>query len=192
MSQLWPWVTVAGLGALHGLNPATGWALAAARGVQSQDDAQARRALLPIALGHVASVMLVALAVAMFPAFDDVARLALQLGALMLLVALVLAHLKRGNRRFGVAGPTAGSSALVLWSFFMATMHGAGLMLVPALVPLCLSNSPAREITASGSFVLALAAVGVHMLAMLAMTAAVASGACGAARWCRRRARRAA
>ena len=45
----------------------------------------------------------------------------------------------------------AGHAALALWSFVMATAHGAGMMIVPALIPLCLGDSPAREITASGS-----------------------------------------
>ena len=51
-------------------------------------------------------------------------------------------------------------------------------MLVPALIPLCLGDGPAREITASNSLTLALAAVGVHMAAMLAVTGTIALGAC--------------
>ena len=34
MTDLWPWLTAAGAGALHGLHPAGGWALAAAWGVR--------------------------------------------------------------------------------------------------------------------------------------------------------------
>ena len=60
MASLWPWLAVAGVGALHGLNPATGWMFAAACGVRAEDRAQARRALLPIGVGHAASVALVA------------------------------------------------------------------------------------------------------------------------------------
>jgi len=67
-------------------------------------------------------------------------------------------------------------TGLALWSCLVASAHGSGLMLVPALVPLCLSAAPAREITASGSMLLALAAVAVHMAAMLAVTAALALG----------------
>jgi hypothetical protein len=51
-------------------------------------------------------------------------------------------------------------------------------MLVPALAPLCLADNPAREITASGSLVLALAAVGVHTAAMLVTTGVIATGVC--------------
>ena len=55
----WPWLAVAGVGALHGLNPANGWLLAAARATHSGDARDVRRALLPIALGHALSVALV-------------------------------------------------------------------------------------------------------------------------------------
>jgi hypothetical protein len=53
-----------------------------------------------------------------------------------------------------------------------------GLMLVPALIPLCLSDTSAREIAASGSMAMALAAVGVHTAAMLAVTGVIAVVAC--------------
>jgi hypothetical protein len=60
----------------------------------------------------------------------------------------------------------------------MASAQGAGLMLVPALVPLCLAGSPAREFSASGSLPLALTALGVHTAAMLAATGLIATGVC--------------
>jgi hypothetical protein len=52
----------------------------------------------------------------------------------------------------------------------MATAHGAGLMLVPALVPLCAS----MPIIGGGSLLVSLAAVAVHTLAMLTVTGLVA------------------
>ena len=64
MGAWWPWFAVAGLGALHGLHPASGWMWAAAWGLRSRDAAAAWRALLPIAIGHAASLGLVALAFA--------------------------------------------------------------------------------------------------------------------------------
>ena len=72
----------------------------------------------------------------------------------------------------------AGHAGIAMWSFLVATAHGAGTMLVPALVPLCLVGNPAREITASGSLVLALAAVGLHTAAMLLTTGLIAAGVC--------------
>lgn len=154
-ASLWPWLALAGAGALHGLNPATGWGLAACSG-------DARRALLPIALGHAAAVGGVAVLVAL--------GASLSTGQWLCSALLLLALLRRRAK-----------AGMALWSCLVASAHGSGLMLVPALVPLCLSASPAREITASGSLLLALAAVGVHMAAMLAVTAALGLG--GAKCW---------
>ena len=165
MASLWPWLAVAGVGALHGLNPATGWMFAAARGVRSRDRSQALRALLPIAVGHATSVALVAAMVAFGQSMD---RVVLQALAGALLVAAAVLHASR--RRAKKLQTRAGHVGLALWSFGMSTAHGAGLMLVPALIPLCMADTPAREITASGSLSLALAAVGVHTAAMLAAT----------------------
>ena len=173
MASLWPWLAVAGIGALHGLNPATGWMFAAAWGVRSRDRAQALRALMPIAAGHAASVALVAAAVALGVSMDGVVLQAMAGG---LLVAVAVHHL-RGRRAERRRAP-AGHAVLALWSFMMSTAHGAGLMLVPALIPLCMADAPAREITASGSLALALAAVGVHTAAMLAVTGLLATGFC--------------
>jgi hypothetical protein len=184
MASVWPWLVVAGVGALHGLNPATGWAFAAAWGVHARDRAQALRALIPIAVGHTASVALVAAAVALGVSMDGVVLQALAGG---LLVVVAMRHLLR--RRAMPARAPAKHLGLALWSFMMATGHGAGLMLVPALIPLCIADSPAREITASGSLALALAAVGVHTAAMLAVSGMVATVACRAvdsgSRWLR-------
>ena len=148
MASLWPWLAVAGVGALHGLNPATGWMFAAAWGVRSRDRAQALRALVPIALGHAASVALVAAAVAFGLSMDRVVLQALAGG---LLIVAALLHLS--GRTPQRARAPAGHAGLALWSFMMSTAHGAGLMLVPALIPLCLGDASAREIGASGSLV---------------------------------------
>lgn len=173
MASLWPWLAVAGVGALHGLNPATGWMWAAAWGVRSRDRAQALRALVPIALGHAASVALVAGAVALGLSMD---RRVLQAVAGGLLVVVAVIHLS--GRTPERARAPAGHVGLALWSFMMSTAHGAGLMLVPALIPLCVGDAAAGEIGALGPMMLALAAVGVHTAAMLAVTGLIATGIC--------------
>jgi len=173
MSSLWPWFVVAGVGALHGLNPATGWMLAAAWGMRSRDRTQALRALVPIAIGHTASVALVAGAVVWGVAMD---RVVLQVLTGGLFAVTVIAHLS--GRMPQVARVPAGHAGLALWSFMMSTVHGAGLMLVPALVPLCAGDASVLEITGSGPLTLAFAAAGLHMAAMLAVTGVVATGVC--------------
>jgi hypothetical protein len=176
MSDLWPWLAVAGLGAFHGLSPANGWMFAAAWGLRARDGAQAWRALMPIAIGHAASVAIVAGVVAQGLSMDR-ARVQGLAGALLVGAAVYRWLCGTGQRTTPIS-THAGHAGIALWSFLMATAHGAGLMLVPALVPLCLADSPAREITASGSLVLALAAVGVHTAAMLFTTGVIATGVC--------------
>jgi hypothetical protein len=195
MSSLWPWLALAGAGALHGLNPATGWLLAAGCGLRSGDSRHSLRALAPIATGHVASIAVVATAVALGFSMAEWTR------PLMGVVAVVfVAHFCCGFVRGGKVDTAhhaprstgriaTGRIGIALWSFVASTVHGSGMMLAPALVPLCLGDSPAREITASGSLPLALAAVAVHALAMLATLGLVAAGAVGgfarASRWCK-------
>jgi len=173
MASLWPWLAVAGVGALHGLNPASGWIWAAAWGLRSRDGAQPLRALVTIAVGHLASVALVAGAVLSGFALD---RGWLQAIAVGLCVLVVLVHLS--HRTPAVARATAGHAGLALWSFAMSTAHGAGLMLVPALAPLCLGGASAAAGSAPGALGLALAGLSVHTAAMLAVAGLLASGAC--------------
>ena len=169
MSGLWPWLAVAGAGALHGLNPATGWGLLAAAGVRAGAGAKAWRALAPIAAGHAAAVALVA-ALAALGLFAERGLLPWIAGGGAAIAAAVHVSGRLTGRVHRVAGP----AGLALWSLALGTLHGAGLMLVPALLPLCVSGGPAaRAITASGS--LALAAVALHLAAMLAVTATLAT-----------------
>ncbi|MGO4260992.1 hypothetical protein [Lysobacter sp. TAB13] len=183
METLWPWLTIAALGAMHGLSPANGWMFAAARGMHAGGGAQARRALLPIAIGHAVSVAVVVAAVAQGLLMNR-AWVQGAAGALLIGVALYRALRGGGSRApahgaFAARiGAHAGDAGIAAWSCLMATAHGAGLMLVPALVPICMSDTPAREITASGSVMLALAAVAVHLATMLLTTGTIAIGVC--------------
>ena len=173
MTNIWLWLSVAGMGALHGLNPASGWIFAAAWGVRSGDRRQALRALIPIALGHVASVGLVAGAVASGLSMDRGAMQTLVVG---LLVVVSIWHFS--DRKAKSMKVPTGHAGLALWSFMMSSAHGAGLMLVPMLMPLCTGNAMARETAASEPLILVLAAVGVHAAAMLAVTGVIAIGIC--------------
>lgn len=172
MAELWPWLSIAGLGALHGLNPTTGWMLAAAWGLRSHDRTQALRALWPIGLGHVASIALVVLLVL---GGLSVSRTLLQCTVGALLLVSVAAHLWRRTPK-AVRAP-AGQVGMALWSFLMSSLHGAGLMVVPALVPLCMTNTDSA-LDSSRPLFLALAAVGLHSAVMLLVTGLMALGLC--------------
>jgi hypothetical protein len=172
MKDLWPWLALAGLGAFHGLNPAMGWLFAVALGLNRKSRGAVLMALPPIALGHAVAIAVVAGTVVLVGVI--VPERLVAVGAGCLLVGWAAYHQFRGHRHRVRVGMTAGQVGLLLWSFLMATAHGAGLMIVPALIPLCLSASPMREITLSHTAVVSLAAVGVHTGAMLATTGLIA------------------
>jgi hypothetical protein len=172
MTQLWPWLMLAGLGAFHGLNPAMGWLFAVALGLHRNSRATVFWALPPIALGHALSIAIVAGAV-VFAGVMVSQRLVLA-GAGLLLIGWAVYHQVYGHRHRVRVGMRTGQIGLVLWSFLMATAHGAGLMLLPALFQLCLAPSQAQGIIPAGSLGMTLAAVGVHTAAMLAVTGVIA------------------
>jgi hypothetical protein len=171
MNDVWPWFAFAGLGAFHGLNPAMGWLFAVALGLHRQSRAIVAASLLPIAIGHAASVAAVAslLVIAGYLVPFSVA----QIGAGLLLLGWAAYHWRFGHRHRVRFGMQVGLLGLAAWSFLMATAHGAGLMLWPALMHTCLSGG-AGEMGGAGPVAAALAGVGIHTLAMAATTAIIA------------------
>jgi hypothetical protein len=172
VNELWPWLALAGLGAFHGINPAMGWLFAVALGLHRHSRAIVLTALLPVAIGHALAILAVALAVVVLGVMVDQRTIGLAGGAL--LIGWAAYHTLYGSRHRVRFGMQVGMLGLAAWSFLMASAHGAGLMLVPVLIPLCLAAAPAQELTAAGSLPVALAAVGVHTLAMLATTGVIA------------------
>jgi len=118
------------LGTYHGLNPAMGWLLATALGLQERRASAVMQALPPIFLGHVASVAVVIAAAALADSLVPTATLR-WIGAAVLLASSVLVIRRRAHQRGG--GMRLGPGGLIAWSFVMASSHGAGLMLLPAL-----------------------------------------------------------
>jgi len=93
---------------------------------------------------------------------------AVRIASGLVLIAWAIYHWAYGHRHRVRFGMQAGLVGLGVWSFLMATAHGAGLMLWPALMPLCAGASPDRAVAT------ALAGIAVHTLAMLTITAAIA------------------
>lgn len=175
---VWPWVALLLLGAFHGLNPGMGWLFAVALGLQEKRRQAVLRAVLPIAMGHAASIGVVVLVVGVMQVM--LPELLLQWLCAGVLIAFGLYRLFRARHPRWV-GMRVGFQDLTLWSFVMASAHGAGLMLVPILrqwptghsshVHLIHELSP--EVIAR-SPALMLLAVGVHTAGMLLVTTAVA------------------
>jgi len=170
---IWPWLSLALLGAFHGLNPAMGWLFAVALGLQEQRLRGVLASLVPIAVGHAASIGLVAVAVGLLQLVVPRVTLLVSGGLVLLGFAAYKVATRFRHRRW--VGMRVTSRQLALWSFLMATAHGAGLMLVPVLVHLSgtsdrlatVATEHAGHLAVVGSSVGAgLAAVAVHTLAM--------------------------
>lgn len=130
----WPWVALFALGAYHGLNPGMGWLFAVALGLQEKSGRAVLRALPPMAVGHLASIGLVVTAIEL--AQPRLPHRALRLLTAGILLAFGLARLIRTRhpRWAQWVGMRVGFRDLTLWSFLMASAHGAGLMLAPILL----------------------------------------------------------
>jgi hypothetical protein len=167
MNDVWPWLTFAGLGAFHGLNPAMGWLFAVALGLHRQSRAIVAASLFPIAIGHAASVAVVAsllvLAEYLVPAY------AARIGSGLLLLAWALYHWRFGHRHRVRFGMQVGLWSLGAWSFLMATAHGAGPMLWPPLMHMCVSEG-VGETGQAEPVAATLAGVGIQTLAMATAT----------------------
>jgi hypothetical protein len=128
-----PWIAVAVLGAYHGVDPSMGWLFAVALGLQDRSRARVLWALLPIAIGHLLSIAVVVslvggLRMASFNA--DYIRY----GGAGALIAFGVFRLIWPHAHPRWVAMRVNSAELALWSFLMASAHGAGLMLFPILM----------------------------------------------------------
>lgn len=166
------WLALIGLGAFHGINPGMGWLFAVALGMQEKRRTAVYQALLPLAFGHaLAVVAAVGVAVAM-GAVLPLNLLRWTLAAFFLLLGLSRL-LRHHHPRW--SGMKVGMGGLTLWSFLMASAHGAGLMVVPLFLSMTMSSGHhAHHGMAATSTPLALLATGAHAAGYLLVTAVVA------------------
>lgn len=165
------WLALAGLGAFHGLNPAMGWLFAVALGLHRRSRRIVLYSVVPIALGHALAIGIVVAAVLSLGSFVDQRKIKLASGAV--LIGWAIFHVLYGRRHRVRVGMQTGMVGLAVWSFLMATAHGAGLMLIPVLMPM-VAPPAHHHMAVADSTSIALAAVGVHTLALLLVTGAIA------------------
>ena len=127
-----PLVTVALLGAYHGLNPAMGWLFAVGLGMQDRNRRSVLRALPPIAVGHEAAIALVAALVVGLGAIADPRPLHMIAAAGLIAFGLFRFWKPRAHPRWTTMRVSRGE--LTWWSFLMSSAHGAGLMVAPVLI----------------------------------------------------------
>ena len=172
-SQTWSWALLFLLGAYHGINPAMGWLFAVALGLQRQSATAVWQALVPIALGHIVAIASV-MAIAM------VAGLVFPILYLKIVVGLLLAGFGiyriagKGHARWG--GMQVNFRDLTVWSFLMASAHGAGLMLLPIVLGMTSSQAPhdMHSVSAATGVSSQVFALAVHTCGYLLVTGVVA------------------
>jgi hypothetical protein len=168
-NQWWPWAALVLLGAYHGVNPGMGWLFAVARGLQEQRRQAVLSSLLPIAIGHEASIVVVVIAVSLTEQF--VPTYLVRLIAALVLVSFGVYKLARPRSHPRGFGMRVGFKGLAAWSFLMSSAHGAGLMLAPILLglPIAAAYHSLGEISLTAA-----AAATLHVAAMLLVMAVVA------------------
>ncbi len=125
------------LGAYHGINPGMGWLFAVALGMQERAGRAVARSLVPIALGHAVAIGIVVLAAGLVQKIVPLDQV--KIAAALILFGFGGYRLWRHRHpRWG--GMRVGFRDLTIWSFLMASAHGAGFMLLPVLF----SASPAH------------------------------------------------
>jgi hypothetical protein len=172
------WGTLCLLGAFHGINPGMGWLFAVALGMQENRAAAVWRALLPLGLGHACAIgvaILVGIAAGrVIP--TNALRWPIAITLIVLGVSRLIRqrHPRWGGMRIGLAG-------LTVWSFLVATAHGAGLMVLPVWLGLAAASSPngssmahAGHVPATTDLVVGLTAAAVHGASYLMVTALIA------------------
>jgi hypothetical protein len=127
----WPWLTLAGLGAVHGVNPGMGWLFAVALGLQEGRARAVWRALPPLALGHAAAIAIAVAVAAVLGGLVPVEPLRWGVAGVLLVFGL---RRLRSHRHPPYGGMRVGGRELTVWSFLMATAHGAGLMILPVVL----------------------------------------------------------
>jgi hypothetical protein len=132
MEEAWPYILLGLLGAYHGLNPAMGWLFAVALGMQERSRRAVLRSLVPIAIGHEASIVLVAVVVVGLGLLADTH--ALHVGAGIALIAFGVFRFAKPRAHFRWTKLQVNQRELGWWSFLMSTAHGAGLMVAPVLI----------------------------------------------------------
>jgi hypothetical protein len=178
MDGAWAWVLVALLGAYHGLNPAMGWLFAVSLGMQDGDRRSVKRALVPIAIGHEASIAVVAALVLGLGVVTDQSILHMVAGAVLVGFGLFRFARPRAHPRWTRMRVNRGE--LTWWSFLMSSAHGAGLMVAPVLIGVGAADATAdsgqtlSHVDIGGlSVTTTVLAVSVHVAAMLLAMGAI-------------------
>lgn len=164
------------LGAYHGVNPGMGWLFAVALGMQEKSGRAVARSLVPMAIGHLVAIGIVVLAATLLGRVVPLGVVRVPVAAV--LVGLGAYRLVR-HRHPRWVRMRVGFRDLILWSFLMASAHGAGLMVLPVLLGSGTVGVAGRmaahdQVSAAASPLTGLSATAVHTVGYLVVTGMVA------------------
>lgn len=167
------WLAIIGSGVYHGANPGMGWPLAVSASLMGGGRRSLLTALASLAAGHFLAMAVILLPFAAMAAIMSWQR-EIRIGAGLIVVgAGTFLLIFRRHPKFLVRiKPTQ----LALWSFAVATVHGAGFMLVPIFLGICgaRSGDQAARTLIGANLNAAVYVAGAHTAAMLAAGGAVA------------------
>jgi hypothetical protein len=164
------------LGAYHGMNPGMGWLFAVGLGMQEQRGSAVAKSLVPIAVGHALAIGTVVLAVAFLGMALPLMGIRYSVAALLVglgIYCLVGHHHPRWVRM------RVGFRDLTVWSFLMASAHGAGLMVLPVLLGSITVEAQGHmashsHMSSAANPLAGMLATGIHTVGYLAVTGLVA------------------
>jgi hypothetical protein len=169
------WGLLMALGAFHGINPGMGWLFAVALGMQERRRGAVLRALLPLGVGHALAVAFAVGAAVAIGFAIPLVWLRWPIAGVLMVFGVVRCfrhhHPRWARMRVSMGG-------LTLWSFLMATAHGAGLMVVPVFMGMSMAaaGDPSTMLEhghhmQGASAGAAFFATGVHAIGYLTVTA---------------------
>jgi hypothetical protein len=142
------WWAVIAAGAYHGMNPGMGWPLAVSAALMEKRKTALIWALAALAFGHFLAMTAILLPFSMMTALVEW-EIEIRVGVGLLVIALgIYLLINRKHPRFLSRVPP---SKLALWSFLAAMAHGAGLMLVPIFLGLCVVSDAQPGHSAAGT-----------------------------------------
>jgi hypothetical protein len=164
------------LGAYHGINPGMGWLFAVALGMQEQKGSAVARSLIPIAVGHAIAIGGVVLTAVFLGRTLPLTVIRYSVAALLLGMGIYCLVRHRHPRWVRMQ---VGFRDLTVWSFLMASAHGAGLMVVPVLLRSTTVQAQSRfaghdHVSQTMTPFSGMLATGVHTVAYLAVTGLIA------------------
>jgi hypothetical protein len=161
------WLAVILSGAYHGINPAMGWPLAVSAGLMERRLRALVLALWQLAIGHMLAILVALLPFVVLLALVTWLQ-AVRVAASMLVIGFGMYLLV--NRRHPRVLARIRPTQLGLWSFVVATAHGAGFMLVPLFLGLCRTDEghQAAQSLMAGDVGKGLLVSAVHALSMIA------------------------